>query len=106
MILNLDQPITVWTATKNGYGGLTFGPPVALEGRWQDKIEQFRTASGDEKVSKSVVYLSVDVAIGDYLFEGTSEAVDPSILTGASEVQQLAKTPDLRTLRTLRKAFL
>jgi len=106
MIHGLNQDVTHWVGSRDGFGAFSFGTPVALKGRWQEKAEQFRSPAGDDQTSKSVVYLEADVDIGDYLFLGTSIAADPATLSGALAVQQFMNTPDLRNLRNLRKVFL
>ena len=103
---NLIQDVTHWEATPDGYGGYTFGTPAALKARWEDKAVLFRTPGGEEEVSQSVVYLSADVSTTDYLFLGTSTAIDPTTVSGAHQVKQFFKTPDLRRLEFERKAML
>ncbi len=104
--------MTHWVATRDGFGAFTWGAPVPLKGRWEDKVMQFRDPSGDEKQSQAIVYLDgsltvvVTVDIKDYLFKGTSTGVDPTLVDGAYPVKQFEDIPDLRALRTLRRIFL
>ena len=102
----LTQDVTHWVATPDGYGGFTFSPPTVLKGRWEDKAVLFRNPQGVELTSRSVVYLDADVAVEDYLFEGSSTATDPTTLATARPVEQFHKTPDLRHVEYERKAFL
>ena len=103
---NLKQDITHWTATPDGYGGFTFGSPSTQKGRWVNRNVLFNDAAGEEVVSNSIVNLSLDVAEGDYLYEGKSTEADPTTLDGAARVRRFNKFPDLRKLNTVRKAFL
>ncbi len=105
---NLTQDITYWpAATPDGWGGITFGTPIPVMGKWVQKSELFRGISGEEEVSKAVVWLDTDVAIGGWLFEGVSEDADPAAnVLGASEIRQFYKTPSLRNLDHERRAFL
>jgi hypothetical protein len=103
---HLRQDVTHWPVTgTDGFGGFLYGPPTLLEGRWEDKAVQFRTATEEEATSDSIVYLDVDVDIGDYLAEGdfTTEA-DPSDI--GHRVRQRHRTTDLSNLTSLRKVFL
>jgi len=109
---NMNQDVTHWVATRDGFGAFTWGVPVALRGRWEDKLMQFRDPSGDEQQSQAIVYFDgsltaeAAVGVGDYLFRGTSAAVDPTAVVGAFPVKQFEDIPDLRSLRTLRRTFL
>lgn len=109
---NMNQDVTHWVATRDGFGAFTWGAPVALRGRWEDKRMQFRDPSGDEKQSQAIVYFDgsltvvAAVDIKDYLFLGTSAGVDPTTVDGAYPVKQFEDIPDLRALRKLRRVFL
>jgi hypothetical protein len=105
-IRNLRADVTHWVSTPDGYGGYTFAAPAALKGRWEDKTELFRNPAGEEDVSEAIVYISSDVAVADYLFEGVSTAADPTLVAEARQIKQFHKTPNLRHLSHDRKAFL
>ncbi len=102
---NLPQDITHWTITPDGFGGNTFSTPTVLKGRWEKRAELFRTLAGDQEVSRGIVFLSADVEINDYLFEGESAAADPTTLDRAEQVRQFHKIPDLRNLEHERRAI-
>jgi hypothetical protein len=106
---NLREDVTHWPVTgSDGYGGFTFGTPIKLKGRWEEKQELFLTLDNEEEVSKAIVYLNADVAEGDYLGQGdqTTEA-DPTASTAdAHRLRQYDKVTDLRALNALRKAWL
>ena len=109
---NMHHDVTHWPITgTNGYGGFTFGTPVLVVCRWQDVAELFRDANNEEVISDAIVYMPVDVDIGDFLAQGdhTSPTVtDPTTLTSprAYRVRQRHRTTDLRNLVALRKVFL
>lgn len=98
--------ITHWGVTPDGFGGNTFGTPAVLDGRWQEKAEVFTDASGQEQKSQATVHVGTNVSIGDYLFEGESSVADPTTLSGAHQVRGFKRTPDLRNVEMVRKAFL
>lgn len=103
---HLRQDVTHWPVTgTDGFGGFTLAAPVLLAGRWEDKAEQFRTATEEEETSNSIVYLEVDVDIGDYLAEGDHTAVANPTEVG-HRVRQRNRTTDLSNLTSLRKVFL
>jgi len=106
MVATLPQKVTSWTATEDGYGGHNFGTPSVIDGRWEDRQVEIRDATGSRYITKSVVYLNVDIAIGDYLYEGESTEADPTTLPTAHPVQQFSRIPDLRGVETERKAYL
>ena len=103
---NLLEDVTHWVVTPDGFGGYTFGTPIALKGHWEGSNVLFRDPTGDEIVSEAIVYLSADVSPQDYLFLGTSVAADPTTLAAARPVKQFNKLPDLRKNNFARKAFL
>ena len=101
------QSITHWSkGTPDGYGGVSYSSPTVLNGRWEDRIETIITAAGESTTSKAVVYLSVDVALGDYLFLGASSVADPTTLVGAYEVISIRKIPSIDGRRFERKVYL
>lgn len=104
----LNDTATTWSVTSDGFGGFTFGSPVTIRCRWEDKSELFRDPTGDEVVSNAVVFLESDVVVGDYLYHGTSTEADPVAAHGslAQRIKQFNKIPDLRSVEQLRKAFL
>lgn len=102
---NLHQDVTYWVTTPDGYGGWTFGAPVHLKGRWEEKTEEFMDKTGAQAVSQAVVYLDTDVEVDDYLFNGFSNEVNPSLLK-AYQIRRFDKSPDLRSVSFIRKAFL
>lgn len=104
---HLKQKATHWVATADGFGGFTFGSPTDLNCRWEKRNETFRDSQGEEVTSNALVYLSADVAIGDYLFEGESTAADPTTLgEDARRVRQFNKITDLRNIESQRLAYL
>lgn len=99
------QILTYWAATPNGNGGYDFSAPVIMRGRWEDRADLVRTPSGDEIVSKAIVYVDCDVVIGGYLYLGDTEDEDPAEVTGAYEIKQFHKIPGLRAVDYERKAI-
>jgi len=103
----LNQVVTHWGTTPDGFGGFAFTAPAALNGRWQKKREVIdRFGAGQEYVSTAQVFIDVDIIEGDYLFEGASAISDPSTLDGAFQVKKYEAVTDLRNIEVTRKAWL
>lgn len=103
----MKQPITVWRQdAPDGYGGMTYSAPEAALGFWQERAVEFKLLTGEVRTSRATVFLRDDVAIGDYLYFGTSAAADPKSVSGAYRVEQFSKLPNLRFNAYERKAYL
>lgn len=97
--------------TADGSGGRTFGTVEEILVRWEDRQEKFRTATGEELISRAVVYVGEDVEPGDYLRLGTvtdleSGAEQPPDVGDAYEVRAFSKVSDLGATRFVRKVWL
>lgn len=104
----LKEDVTHWPINgTDGYGGFTFATPIKLKGRWEDKAVLFLDANNEEHVSESIVFISADVVVGDYLGRGDlTDTADPTTISGPRRIRQRQKTTDLRNLQSIRKAFL
>jgi hypothetical protein len=113
------QTAVYWgSPTNDGYGGKTFAAPIEIFCRWEDRNEIFIAANGDEAVSKSVVYVLLDLENEGYLYLGTLDelydsaessgvTLDPSEIVGAQIIKRFDKTPALNsTTEFIRKAYL
>lgn len=97
--------LTYWPPGENtGFGKVSLGDPVALTGRWQDRQDLFRDAEGREVVSEAVVYVSMLLENGGWLYLGTSMEIEPP--AAAREVRAVQSSPDLEDEDTLYKAML
>lgn len=104
---NLNQVVTYWPPDGNdAFGGRTFGAPVEIAGRWQDKADLFRDVDGREVVSTAVVYTDRNVALRGFLYLGSSVASDPLTVDGAREIRNVGKSPNLAATVTLHKVWL
>ena len=104
---HLHQKVTHWVSSSiDGSFDPSFDTTVALLGRWENRVIKFIDEQGAERDSKAIVYLSVDVSLGDYLFEGTSVAVDPTAVDDAFEVRDFRTVPSVNNTNTERRAIL
>lgn len=103
----LHQTATYWAPLDTDlFGKKTYEAPVQLTVRWEDKQELYHNKHGQQVVSKSRIFLSQNVDLDGYILLGTSVETDPVLVTGAEEIQQIARIPDLRNLTTMYMAIL
>lgn len=109
---NMHQDVTHWPVTgSDGFGGFTFGAPILMKGRWEEKQELFLDANSEEAISKGIVYLITDVDVGDWLALGDyvtipTPIINPSTLDNAYRIRQRNKSTNLRNTEALRKVYL
>jgi hypothetical protein len=110
---NLNQTAVYWgTPASDGQGGRTFDEPIDIDCRWENVNELFVDGQGQERRSSAVVYVSVDVVVGGYLYLGTltdldsSEEDDPLSVNDAKEIRRFDTTPSLKGDRSMRKIYL
>lgn len=104
---NLRQTATYWGGpTPDGFGGYTFDSPVAVDCRWEDKIELYIDTQGKEARSSVVVFLGEDVDIGGFLYLGSSTTANPKDVAGAYEIKAFRKIPNIKATKWERKAWL
>lgn len=103
---NLRQTITYWApAAADGFGGRSFSSPTTIKGRWEGRVNLITDSAGREKVSNAIVYLSSQVVVNGYLYEGESTASDP-LSVGAFEIIRFDRVPSLNARDFENKAFL
>lgn len=101
---DMNQAATYWTPGTSGGFGTTYGDPVPLMVRWEDKSELYRDAQGNEVISSAVVYVPMPVEIGGFLALGDHTGTPPE--AGAREIRQTGSTVDLDGTVRLSKAIL
>ena len=76
--LGLDQSATYWPpATPDGFGGVSYGAPVAINCRWQNRSVLFRSVDGEELTSEAIVYVDRVLASKGLLMLGTHTTASP-----------------------------
>jgi hypothetical protein len=98
------QDLTYWAPGANdGYGGISLGEPTSLKGRWEDRQDEYLDADRQLQLSRALVFLPQsaieEVQVGGYLYNGSSDEEDPTVLVGAYIIRQVLITPDLRNVR-------
>ena len=102
---NMRQAATYWPPGQNdGFGGVTYGDPVPVQCRWEDKAEQFRDSEGEEATSSAVVYVDRQLGLNGYIALG--EYANGPIDAGARQIRQRFATPSLDGRRVLHKVML
>jgi len=104
---NYTQTATYWEpASINKFGEQTFETPALINVRWEEKTEMFLDRdTGKELMSKSVVYMPVDVEENGFLYLGTT-ALQPSAKDKAFRIKRFDKIPSLKGNKYIRKAWL
>lgn len=99
---NHNQDIAYWgSPSPDGFGGNTFADAVDIKGRWEDTQQKFISSTGEESISKAIVYVGQDIEIGGWLFLGLSSTLssanqdEPELVSGAHEIRGFLKTPSL-----------
>lgn len=111
--LGLNQYAMYWSKpVSDGLGGKTSPEVVLIRCRWEQKAVRFRTPSGEELTSSSVVYVDRQLEPGGLLaFGDLSDDVDsdgmlePSSVN-AREIKQLNESPSIAADQVLYKAML
>ena len=102
----LKGDATIWGAINDGYGGFIYDAPFTLPARWETKNELFIDISGEQVVSRAIVYLEGPTTfnIGDFIFNGTSLSSDP--VASAERIRQLGVIPNLKGTRSVVKVYI
>ena len=103
------QTATVWVkSAPDGFNKPGFGSPRTILVRWADQAVQFIAPDRKEALSRSVVFVGEDLALGDYLALGdqTGTANPLSLTNSAWAIQQFDKIPSRKGTKFVRKALL
>lgn len=104
---HFHQTLTYWApGALDLYGKMTYAAPVQKLCRWEEVSLTYQDKKGEERQSKTRIFLVDDLDIDGYVFLGTSAATDPTQLDGAYEIQQKMRLPDLRAVRTMTTVIL
>lgn len=105
------QAAVYWPISgRDDYGHPTWGDAVEIECRWTDVVQQFVRSDGEERFSRSVVYVDRDMKVGGVLLLGELDSgvdtADPKGNENAWEISRFDKTPNLRVTEYLRTVYL
>ena len=104
---NLKATITYWPpGAPDGFGGFSFGASSEVKARWEDRTENFVDDEGQENISRARVYVDTDLSVHGYLFNGISGSTDPRAVSGAFEVKDFRKIPNLAYTEFERRVLL
>ncbi|SDF83619.1 hypothetical protein [Thalassobaculum litoreum] len=102
---NLTQTVTRWAPTGTDAAGDPIGyTRTEILGRWEESQQLFTRSDGTEAVSRAIVYLASDVAVGDFLLQGSSVSASPP--STAWRVEAFRKVENLRGTDSERRAML
>lgn len=102
----LIQDLTYWPpAGSNQHGVYTYGTPIVIKGRWEERTEEVQTIGGETINSAAVIFVDRDLAVNGYIAEGSYvDAGDPTMFPGAAEIRDFRQIPDLRGASKMRRA--
>ena len=110
----LNQTAIYWSSpVPDGYGGYTYGTPVDIAVRWEDKQELFIDLQAKERISNAIIYKETALDLNGYLYLGTIASLDsgtdltnPEILLGAFPILKVDVTVNIKATDTLVKIWL
>ena len=90
-----NQTATLWQPAGRDWAGEPTGWTVtSILVRWEEGSRLFTRSDGTEAVAQAVVFLGVDVEVGDRILLGTS--IDPTPPESAKRIEAFRKVPSLR----------
>lgn len=97
LLRNLREAFTLWRydGVTDSKGRKVYASPVAIRGRWENRIERYLDANGEEVVSRSTVFVDRDAPAGSRLLRGSSAEADPEPIEGTFVVKAFLATPTL-----------
>lgn len=105
---DMDQTATYWApGALSETGRPAASAPVAINCRWQNKVELVRDPSGREVVSNSIVYPDQELSPEGWLSLGDdTSSLDPQTVSGARQIIASGSSPDLDSDDVLYKVWL
>lgn len=95
---------------EDNTGRDSFGDPIQIKCRWEEKAEQYMTPGGSTQVSKAVVMVDRDLELDGVLWEGNlgdvTDLDNPFALDKAWKIQALSRIPNRRQTKYLRQVYL
>lgn len=105
----LKQKAVYWPPTgQDKNGKMTFGPPVEIKCRWEEKSVEFINSQGEKAISSCVVLVDRDLVGGGMLWLGKLkdlvQQTNPDIQK-ANIIQGWQKIPNIQAKKFVRKAM-
>jgi len=90
----LRETATYWSPpSRDGYGGYVWSSPSTILSKWEEVSNLIYASDGSHIVSSTVVYLSIDVVIGGYLYAGST------LLSPPEAARQIISIDTIKSLR-------
>ncbi len=107
-----NQTAVYWAPTGRNYAGLTtFGTPVEIACRWEERNEIYISSNAQEERSSAVVYPESQVVNEGLLFLGTlndlssGQEADPRSITGIQEIKAVQNSINVKATETVYKVW-
>lgn len=105
--MKMRQTATYWPkGVRNGFGQIDYPASKTIKVRWEDKQKLFIDNSGEEALSRAVVYAGIEIDDEGYLYLGESTEADPTNEQKAFKVKSVSVTPNLRNTKQEVKVWL
>lgn len=109
IITTMRQQDAVYWAFKayDAAGNPTTFPPVPIKCRWTDKVMNYSDSQGENRQSKSVIYVDRDMLLDGFLWLGeiTAAPFHPKDQDGALQIRRFDKLRKLNKEEYLRTAY-
>lgn len=93
---NLRETFTLWSYVSLAPNGRNvYAGPTSIRGRWEDREERYLDEKGEEQVSRSTVFVAIDMPVGSRLLRGSSSEADPEPIEGTYVVRHFVSIPTL-----------
>jgi hypothetical protein len=105
--MSLRQKVTYWSkGVRDGYGNLSYPSPRVVLARWEDKQVLFIDSSGEQTLSRSVIYSDEIFDEEGYLLLGISTSTTPIELEKAFKIKGISIIPNLSNTKREIKSWL
>jgi hypothetical protein len=97
----------------DGYGKLSFDPPVEISCRWEDTTKVVTGANGEQIVCRAIILVTQDLDEGGMLYLGalddisSTQETNPYLISNAYSIKRFDKVPAVKsTTEFVRTAYL
>ncbi len=110
--VNYPQKATYWTPNvDDGRGAWSYGAPVVLDCRWEERMEEIVTSTAERVVSHTAVFTENVLEEGGYLYLGETSEPNPTVVqTGSKDrafkIRRISSIPSIDATFHENKAFL
>lgn len=102
----LNQNVTYWApVSENQFGGKVYSAPRIIKARWEQKVENVTSQTGQNITSRARIYTQDEVKPEGYVYLGETDVPDPTLVSEAWELRLVGSTPSISNLQRLYTAW-